>query len=218
MYKSRTGRFAQTGLVILLLALVLSAAPAAFAQEEEGTATTPLVECVPPLTPRLTIDQQGSAVVGLNVRSLPQGDRIGLIPRGGRVNIVDGPRGVVDAEGDCLAWWYVYDYNLDLLGWIAEGWEEYWIAPLAIPAAPKAAGIADGSDSGGSAVDVSGPILREDFGDIVEWAVFQPARGYVVLGWTWTTDEGALGCSVPDTGGPLLVDEFCALARDLIEE
>ena len=198
MDRRQAGRW----LVVTVLLLALMAPAVASAQE-----VTP---CVPPLTPRLVIDQQGSALTGLNVRDVPQGEWIGGLRRGATFNIVDGPRPVVDSEGDCLAWWYVYDYNRDLFGWVAEGWEVYWIEPLAVGAAPKREGISDGATTD---VGEIGELIRTDFGDVVEWAVWRTGPGYVALGWTWTTPEEQLGCSVPQTGGPLTAEAFCALIR-----
>ncbi len=188
------------GLLIALFVVSVPAAPVADAQE---------AACQPPLAPRLVIDQQGTAVRGLNIRARPQGDWIATIRPGATFNIVDGPRPVVDEVGDCLVWWYVYVYSLDLLGWVAEGWGDYWIAPLGVPAAPKGAGAAGAINP----ADLGGELLKSDFGEVIEWGVFRPGAGYITLGWTWPMPDGSLGCSVPATGAVMTPEALCALVR-----
>lgn len=207
-----THRTVRLFLVGLLAALVASSlvTPAGLAQEAEkqpqgATASN----CENPLAPRLKIGEQGSAIRGLRVRSLPQGEQIGFVRRGMAFDIVDGPRNVLDDAGDCLAWWYVYVYSLDLSGWVAEGWQEYWISPLAVAAVGRSAVVGAEGFSGA----ISGEWIRTDQGERVEWGVWQPDRGYIALGWTWKLPDGTPGCSVPEQGAPLSAADFCAQVR-----
>ena len=60
------------------------------------------------------------------LRSLPEGDVIGLIPPGGMFDVMDGPQcGPVNG----LVWWKV-NYN-GAVGWTAEGENgEYYLEPM----------------------------------------------------------------------------------------
>lgn len=90
-------------------------------------------ECSSVLHPRMTVGYQGVSASqrSLNLRSVPDtGGGVGQIDYGDTFDVLDGPVGIIDKEGDCLTWWLIEVHGSGVQGWVAEGFNGYWIAPL----------------------------------------------------------------------------------------
>jgi hypothetical protein len=143
--------------------------------------------------------------IRLNVRTLPEATILGAIPAGTTFTVVDGPVGVIDDEEDCLAWWYIYINDLAMYGWIAEGWNDYWVAPT------SGAGVA--TSTGGGNLLIDGTLMRTgDEDELMEWGAWNDATGYAPIGWTWTEANGTMGCALAENTSVSLSD-FCAFAK-----
>lgn len=105
--------------LLLIFGLLLISVPPVHPQDNGN--------CPDALPPRLTVGERGRVLpgVGNNVRAQPstQSNVLGLIPGGGFFRILDGP-----TCANNMAWWQVE--SGDLIGWTAEGQNEYWLEPL----------------------------------------------------------------------------------------